>query len=93
MTWFTGLATYLVIWWVVLFLVLPFGIRNQQETGPVARGTDPGAPRMGRVGRRMLVTTVGALVVWLVLVALLEFGIVRLDSFGFLPDPGRPLEP
>ena len=27
-----GLAVYFVIWWTVLFAVLPFGIRNEAES-------------------------------------------------------------
>ena len=30
---FTALAIYFIIWWVVLFTVLPFGIRSQAEHG------------------------------------------------------------
>ena len=40
----TAIAIYFIIWWVVLFAVLPFGVRSQEESGEVAPGTDPGAP-------------------------------------------------
>ena len=39
-----GTALFFVIWWTVLFAVLPFGARSQAETGEVAAGTEPGAP-------------------------------------------------
>ena len=29
----TGFAIYFVLWWVVLFLTLPFGVRSQHEDG------------------------------------------------------------
>ena len=29
----TGFAIYFVIWWIVLFLTLPFGVRSQHEDG------------------------------------------------------------
>ncbi len=54
-TWF---AIYFVIWWIALFLTLPFGIRSQHEDGGGAPGTDPGAPVMSRMGPRLLWTTV-----------------------------------
>lgn len=44
MTFSGGLAVYFVIWWTVLFAVLPFGVRSQAEAGEVTQGTDPGAP-------------------------------------------------
>jgi predicted secreted protein len=53
----TGLAIYFVIWWLVLFTVLPWGVRSQQEHGEVARGTDPGAPSIPHLGRKLLWTT------------------------------------
>ena len=37
----TALAIYFVLWWVVLFVTLPFGVRSQHEDGEGAPGTDP----------------------------------------------------
>jgi len=54
----TAFAIYFVIWWITLFLTLPFGIRSQHEDGVGAAGTDPGAPVASRMGRRLLWTTV-----------------------------------
>ncbi len=39
-----AVALFLTIWFVVLFAVLPFGIRSQHEAGDFVQGTDPGAP-------------------------------------------------
>jgi predicted secreted protein len=54
----TAFAIYFVIWWITLFLTLPFGIRSQHEDGGGVAGTDPGAPVATRMGRRLLWTTV-----------------------------------
>ena len=53
----TALAIYFVLWWVVLFVTLPFGVRSQHEDGEGAPGTDPGAPVMARMGCKLLWTT------------------------------------
>lgn len=53
-----GLALYFIIWWTVLFAVLPFGVRSQMENGEEIAGTDPGAPSMPRMARKLLWTTV-----------------------------------
>jgi predicted secreted protein len=53
----TAFAIYFLIWWVVLFAVLPWGIRSQHESGEMAPGTDPGAPAIPRLGRKLLWTT------------------------------------
>lgn len=53
----TALAIYFVVWWIVLFLTLPFGVRSQHEDGDGAAGTDPGAPVLSRMGRKLIWTT------------------------------------
>lgn len=60
-----GLAVYFVIWWTVLFAVLPFGVRSQVETGEVVEGTEPGAPALPGLRRKVVVTSLIAAVVFL----------------------------
>jgi predicted secreted protein len=56
----TAIAIYFIIWWVVLFAVLPWGVRSQMENGEIAPGTDPGAPAVhglvGKIGWTTLVS-------------------------------------
>ncbi len=54
----TAFAIYFVLWWIVLFLTLPFGVRSQHEDGEGAPGTDPGAPIVSHMGRKLFWTTV-----------------------------------
>ena len=60
----TWLAIYFVLWWVMLFVTLPFGVRSQHEDGVGAPGTDPGAPILARMGRKLLWTTLISAVVF-----------------------------
>jgi len=60
----TALAIYFVIWWITLFLTLPFGVRSQHEDGESAAGTDPGAPVASRMGRKLIWTTVISAVIY-----------------------------
>ncbi|ETR75314.1 hypothetical protein X566_21570 [Afipia sp. P52-10] len=57
MTISSALAIYFVVWWVVLFAVLPFGIRSQAEEGGAVEGTDPGAPIVAGMRAKLLWTT------------------------------------
>jgi len=59
-----GLAVYFVIWWTVLFAVLPFGVRSQAESGEVTRGTEPGAPVLPLLAVKAIWTSVIAAVVF-----------------------------
>ncbi|MGO9698699.1 MAG: DUF1467 family protein [Xanthobacteraceae bacterium] len=60
----TAIAVYFLIWWVVLFAVLPWGVRSQHEGGEIAPGTDPGAPALPRLGRKLLWTTLVSAVIF-----------------------------
>ena len=53
----TAIAIYFVLWWVVLFVTLPFGVRSQHEDGEGVPGTDPGAPIASLMGRKLIWTT------------------------------------
>ncbi|TPW30437.1 DUF1467 family protein [Pararhizobium mangrovi] len=64
MPWYSYAAVYFIVWWLVLFAVLPFGVRSQQEEGHVAEGTERGAPSRFGVGRTLLVTTLVSLIVY-----------------------------
>jgi predicted secreted protein len=59
-----GLAIYFIIWWTVLFAVLPFGVRTQGEAGEVVPGTPASAPVAPRMLRTFAITTVVACVVF-----------------------------
>jgi len=47
----TAFAIYFVLWWIVLFVTLPFGVRSQHEDGESVPGTirradrDPDGPQ------------------------------------------------
>jgi predicted secreted protein len=53
----TAFAIYFVMWWIVLFVTLPFGVRSQHEDGESAAGTDPGAPVLPRMASKLIWTT------------------------------------
>lgn len=53
----SGLAIYVVIWWLVIFLVLPWGRRDTIAVEDVDKGQDAGAPLKHRILVKMAVTT------------------------------------
>ena len=60
----TAFAIYFVIWWIALFLTLPFGVRSQHEDGDGVPGSDPGAPIASQMGRKLIWTTVISTVIF-----------------------------
>ncbi len=53
----TMVAIYFIVWWLVLFAVLPWGMRTQEEDGEVVLGTTASAPARPRLLRTVIVTT------------------------------------
>jgi predicted secreted protein len=56
-SWTTIAAIYFIVWWLVLFAVLPWGISSQYEAGEIAPGTDPGAPASHGLKAKLVWTT------------------------------------
>lgn len=62
MTLVPGIVVYVIIWWVVIFAVLPFGVRATEEGDP---GHAAGAPANPMLWRKLAATTIIAAVLWL----------------------------
>lgn len=59
-----GGAVFVIIWWVLFFAILPFGVKSQHEAESMVEGTDPGAPVHPRLGIKLIVNTVLAVILW-----------------------------
>jgi predicted secreted protein len=79
MDWFTGIAVYITIWWICLFCILPIGARSQAEMGDITPGTDPGAPVIPNLKKKVLWTSGVALIVWSVLATVIQLDLVSLE--------------
>jgi predicted secreted protein len=80
-TWF---AIYFVVWWITLFLTLPFGIRSQHEDGVGAPGTDPGAPIASQMGRKLIWTTILSAVIFAVAMFAYNGGYLSIERLSKL---------
>ncbi len=89
MHWFSALVTFVIVWWMIFFMVLPVGVRGQFETGNVEWGTEPGAPSKDSMGRRMLITTGISVLVWAAIYWLISSGTITLDSIPLWRRPGE----
>ena len=57
MNWVSMIALFFVTWWLVLFAILPFGLKTQDEDHDVTLGTVSSAPRGPHMLRAVLWTT------------------------------------
>lgn len=62
MTWFGGIIIYVILWWLVLFAVLPWG--NHPPEAP-EKGHATSAPEKPRLAVKFAVTTLVTTVVFL----------------------------
>jgi predicted secreted protein len=80
----TIFAIYFVLWWIVLFLTLPFGVRSQHEDGVGVAGTDPGAPIASRMGQKLMWTTVISAVIFAVAMFAYYAGYLSIEKLSKL---------
>ena len=76
-------SCYLVVWWTVLFAILPLGAPSQEEEGEERHpSADWGAPSNPRIGRKFLTTTWVSALVLAGLFVIVEFGLIPLPQLG-----------
>ena len=86
MAWTSALAIYFILWWLVLFTVLPWGAHSAHETGAAsAEGHAPSAPLDPRIVRKFAITTVLSAVLFAAIYWPIHTGWLTLDSIPFLP--------
>jgi predicted secreted protein len=59
MDWVSLAITYVICWWMILFMVLPFGIESSDKNDGVAY---PAAPKNARLKRKFLITSLLAII-------------------------------
>ncbi len=71
-----GVAVYVIVWWLTLFIILPLGIESQVEKGKVTRGSERGAPAKPVMLKKIVLTTLISAVVFGALYGLWQAGIL-----------------
>lgn len=80
----SAIAIYFITWWVCLFMVLPWGVRNAHEAGEaVEQGNEHGAPVNPMLWRKVLATTILSAILFAVI-----YGQVTYRWVGFDDIPG-----
>jgi predicted secreted protein len=82
MNWFSGIVLYVVIWWLVLFVVLPWGVRVPDKIEP---GMATSAPERPLLWRKVAVTSGLAALMWVA-----TYFIIISDLVTLRPPPGSP---
>jgi predicted secreted protein len=80
-----SLALYFVIWWTVLFAVLPLGVTSQFEQGEVVPGSEGAAPHKPMLLRKIVITTLIAAVVFGLLDLVVTKHLISLETLPIGP--------
>ena len=71
-----------MIWWVIFFSVLPLGIKSNKEVfNESIEGTDPGAPKNPKIGKKFLITTIITSILFIIIYYTVELGFFNLRNF------------
>jgi predicted secreted protein len=79
-------AIYFVIWWIVLFAMLPIGVRTSEEAGEkTVLGAAESAPHVPNLLPKMLATTVVSSIIFAALYVIIVHHVITLDQIPFFP--------
>lgn len=76
-----AVAIYFIVWWTVLFAVLPIGLKTQEEEGHVVPGTPESAPARPRFLLIIVLTSLISAAVFALIYAVLVWQIIDWDRF------------
>ncbi len=75
---FGSLVVFTVVWWLVFFMTLPFGVTVPDKPEP---GHAPSAPENPRIALKAAITTVIAVTLTGLAVAAVEYDVIAFRDF------------
>lgn len=79
MNWVSGVVLYTILWCVVLFAVLPWGVRLADPSDP---GRAAGAPANPQLGKKALWTTVITAGLWLLIYVIIQADVISFRDWA-----------
>ncbi len=77
----TAIAIYLIIWWVVLFTILPLGVTSHAEAGiDKGDGGDPGAPVDPKLKKKFFTTTWVSGIIFVIVYLVIRLGLIPMPN-------------
>lgn len=73
----SAIVVFIIIWWVVIFCVLPIGLSTTQEEPDEEGGyIAPGAPKTIDMKRKLMITTIVTIILWVIAYFIITSGVV-----------------
>ena len=76
---FSGIVVYIMVFWTVLFTVLPWGNRAPEEYGQGHAGSAPTNPRLKK---KFLITAGISAIIWLIIYLMIAYSVFDLFDMG-----------
>tara|TARA_B100001093_G_C26419743_1_gene839269 strand:- start:163 stop:417 length:255 start_codon:yes stop_codon:yes gene_type:complete len=77
-----SIIVYVLIWWVIFFSVLPFGIESNKEIFKDSiEGNDPGAPKNPKIAKKFLITTIITSILFIMIYYAVKLNFLNLRIF------------
>jgi len=73
-----SVVVFIILWWLVLFIILPRNINSQYEKGNIIEGTDPGAPTNPNIVKKLVITTFITSLLFAIIFFLTYFNILNI---------------
>ena len=73
-----SIVIYVILWWLILFTVLPRDINSQKDKGYIVQGTDPGAPSNPNIVKKLIITTAITSILFAIIYFLNYFDILNI---------------
>lgn len=74
----SAIVIYIIIWWVVFFMLLPFWFQKQRD---IQIGNSHSAPEKSYIGRQLLMTTLLSFVIFVAIYTVGYYGIIDYRSW------------
>ncbi len=75
----TAVVLFIIIWWLTLFIVLPWGVRRTENP---EEGHDHGAPARPMLIRKLLITTGITIILFAAVYGVIEFSGISLRELS-----------
>ncbi len=86
----SALVLYAVIWFLVLFIVLPIRLETQGDRGEVVPGTHAGAPANLQMGKKAKLVTLIAAVIWVLIAGVILSGVITVEDLDWFNRMSSP---
>jgi len=78
----SAFVVFVMIWWTVIFCVLPLGLSNEYEEHE-EQGNCSGAPKTLNMKNKLILTTVISFVLWLIVYAVIVSDIIDFRTIAY----------